>query len=314
MFLTLNGVIRTMILFLIIEVLFLSVKSLVNKNEKKEFHFVQTASSSSPPLIEKELELLAFSDLPLSPQATTTKDVSKTKSAFRLIALKNSNDVVALKSQNVEPICYINTIALDSLSIQEKKATFINIILPSILLAKYKMQMERKKLFRLSKKETISPKDRLWIENKKVDFKAKDIDELYNKMEVHPTSLIIAQAIVESGWGTSKFFKKANNVFGIWSFSIEDERIVASEKRGKKSIYLKKYSTIHQSIYDYLVTISSVSSYESFQEKRLETQDPFVLVEHLGKYSERGKSYIADIKNIIKTNRLIEYDSYKLNL
>jgi len=314
MFLTLNEVIRIMILFLIIEVLFLSVKSLFNNDEKKEFHFIKSATSYNIPLIQKELDELAFSDLPLSPQASSTNHLHKNRNPFRLVSLKNSKDVVPMKNQSVEPICYINSIALDSLTIQEKKETFINIMLPSILLAKYKIQMERKKLLRLSRKEDLSPKNRRWIEKKKEEFKAKNIDELFKKMELHPTSLIIAQAIVESGWGTSKFFKNANNVFGIWSFSPDEQRIVASETRGKKHIYLKKYSTIHQSIYDYLVTISSVQSYESFQEKRLETQDPFVLVEHLGKYSERGKSYIADIKNIIRTNRLTEYDSYKLNL
>jgi len=176
------------------------------------------------------------------------------------------------------------------------------------------MRLERKKVLRLSQKKDLSAEEAFWLYQKKVDFKVETNDELYKNMELHPTSLIIAQAIVESGWGTSKFFQKANNVFGIWSFDKDEKRISASETRGKKRIYLKKYSSIHQSIYDYLLTIGHVSQYKSFREKRLQTQDPFTLVKYLDKYSERGKDYVKDIKNIIKSNQLTKYDDYMLNL
>jgi Bax protein len=205
-------------------------------------------------------------------------------------------------------------VALECLSIEKKKETFINMMIPSILLAKHKMKMERKKVLRLSNNSVLSQEENFWLSKKLEDFKVSSTDELYKNMELHPTSLIIAQAIVESGWGTSKFFQKANNVFGVWSFDKNEQRIVASEKRGKRFVYLKKYGTIHESIYDYLLTLSHVSHYESFREKRLETQDPFTLIEHLEKYSEQGNVYIANIKNIMKKNELLQYDNYELNL
>ena len=233
---------------------------------------------------------------------------------FKVIAPKTAEDILSLSDQKVQPVLYANTVPLSPLSIKKKKETFINMMLPSILLAKLRLKLERKKVFRLSQKQHLSITEEAWLAKKRDEFEVGDNNELYQKMAPHPTSLIIAQAIVESGWGTSKFFQQGNNVFGVWSFDKKDKRIVADEKRGDKSVYLKKYQTLDQSIHDYFLTISSVPYYEKFREKRLETQNPFKLVEHLGKYSELGDEYIANIKNIIRKNNLLDYDQYRLDL
>lgn len=223
-------------------------------------------------------------------------------------------DIVAIENQIVKPIIYTKSIKLSDLSIEHKKKTFIDMIIPSILVAKHRMVEERKKVARLLRIEELSEKESLWLTKKRYIFKASNIDELYDKMELHPTSIVIAQAIIESGWGTSRFFEKANNVFGIWSFNKHEKRIAASEKRGKKTIYLKKYSSVEQSISDYFLILSTKDAYKGFREKRLESQDPFILIEQLGKYSELGEEYIENLKNTIVKNELLVYDSYSLDI
>lgn len=322
MFLTLNEIIKLLIVFLIIEVLLFFITSFFETTAPiKEPIEDYTLTVQSTPL--KEVEMIndkvttTFINSPTQSKLNTLNaiyTVKRTASPFRMVSLKTNEDVVSIKNQKVEPICYTNTIDLECLSIQKKKETFINMMIPSILLAKHKMKMERKKVLRLSNNSVLSKEDNFWLSEKLEKFKVSSTDELYKNMELHPTSLIIAQAIVESGWGTSKFFQKGNNVFGVWSFDKNEQRIVASEKRGNNSVYLKKYESIHESIYDYLLTLSHVSHYESFREKRLETQDPFTLIEHLEKYSEQGDVYIANIKNIMQKNKLLQYDSYELNL
>ena len=304
MFLTLNRLIKWLIIFLIIEILFLSISSFfeIKERDDRPLYYYKLAIFKPPSRPKYSVQYTDYS---------TTKKINN---PFRVITLRDEEDVLSILNEKVEPICYINTIPLDKLSILKKKETFINMMIPSILLAKYKMRMEQKKVLRLSKAKYLSSEDDLWLKNKIEEFKVENHQELYKNMELHPTSVIIAQAIVESGWGTSKFFKNANNVFGIWSFSKEDKRIVASEKRGKNAVYLKKYSSIHESIYDYLLIIANVSHYKKFREKRLKTKNPFTLIQYLDKYSERGNEYIRDIKNIIKSNKLTKYDSYKLNL
>ena len=227
---------------------------------------------------------------------------------------KNQSDIVRLETQKVKPIIYTQSINLSSMSIEDKKRTFIDMILPSILVAKYRIKKERKKVLELLRDENLSKEDSLWLTKKRYFFNASTLDELYDKMELHPTSIIIAQAVIESGWGTSRFFEKANNVFGIWSFNEHEQRMVAGKKRGTKKVYLKKYKDVEQSINDYFLMLSTKDAYKDFRIKRLESQDPFVLIEELGKYSELRDAYILNLKNTIKQNKLLAYDSYSLDI
>ena len=264
----------------------------------------------------KKVEKYAFVP-PISPQKTQQpieRIVKKVTISPIKISPKNCKDVVKIENQLVKPILYTKSVKLDKVSVAQKKKIFIDMMLPSILLAKHYLLEEKQHLLVLLRKDKLSEADKLWLEKKRQIFKAKNNDELYDKMEIHPTSIIIAQAIIESGWGTSKFFKKGNNVFGVWSFNVNDKRIPASEKRGKKTVYLKKYSSVEESIADYLLTLSTKDVYKKFREKRLETQDPFELIKYLGNYSELREEYVKNLKNTIQKNRLIAYDSYHLDI
>ncbi len=245
---------------------------------------------------------------------STPNKTQKIKTSLIKISPKNCNDVVKIESPLVKPILYTKSVNLNDVNISQKKRTFIDMMLPSILLAKHYLVEDRRHLLELLKKDKLSESDRLWLTKKRQIFKAKSNDELYEKMEIHPTSIIIAQAIIESGWGTSKFFKQANNVFGVWSFNSNDKRVAASEKRGKRTVYLKKYNSVEESIFDYLLTLSTKDVYKEFREKRLETQDPFELIKYLGNYSELRDEYIENLKNTIQKNRLLAYDSYHLDI
>ena len=206
------------------------------------------------------------------------------------------------------------SIKFSTLGTKERKKAFISMILPSILRAKQELKKDRDRVFSLMQKENLSEKESLWLKKKKYFFKSTSLDDLYEKMESHPTSIIIAQAIIESGWGTSRFYEEANNVFGIWSFNESEDRIAAGEKRGKKTIYLRKYKSVEQSISDYLLMISTKDAYIEFRELRLESKDPYALVEQLGKYSELGQEYIENLKNTMRKNKLLAYDSYVLDI
>jgi Bax protein len=240
------------------------------------------------------------------------KTTPKLEKALRKISPNSAKDIILLKSSAVEPIVYTKSVVLSSLSIAKKKETFIDLMIPSILLAKYELKEERVKVKKLLVKKELTAKESLWLRKKRYIFKASSNEDLYNKMESHPTSIVIAQAIIESGWGTSKFFEKGNNVFGIWSFNKNEARIPAGKKRGDKRVYLRKYASFSQSISDYFLMLSTKEVYQPFREKRLETQDPFELIKYLTKYSELGDEYIENLKNTIEKNNLLAYDSYHL--
>jgi len=246
----------------------------------------------------------------LESKITQKKLVKKIKR----IAPHSTEDIVSIDNEFVKPILYTKSIPLSKLSIQQKKQKFIDMMIPSILVAKQQLKYEQEKVAKLILQKDISYKDQEWLAQKRKKFQALDNYELYNKMETHPTSIIIAQAIIESGWGTSKFFQKANNVFGVWSFDSNDKRVSASKKRGNKTIYLKKYQNMEASIYDYLLTLSKKDVYKEFRKKRLETKDPYELANYLTQYSEEREVYTKRVKDMIKINKLARYDKYRLDL
>jgi len=139
-------------------------------------------------------------------------------------------------------------------------------------------------------------------------YKANNDVELLQALKPHPISVTLAQAAMESSWGTSRFFKEANNVFGVWSFNKREPRIAANGQRGSKTIWLKKYSSVKDSVRDYYKTMGRSFAFKEFRQERLLTNDPFILVTKLDKYSEKGAEYGKALHSMITYNKFVQYD------
>ncbi|MTI29458.1 glucosaminidase domain-containing protein, partial [Xanthovirga aplysinae] len=198
----------------------------------------------------------------------------------------------------------------------DKKAHFIELVFPSILLARQQFENEYNKTLRINEAinqdKIISASDSLFIRKKFEEFNTKNLNELLLKLKPHPASLILAQAALESGWGTSRFFKEGNNVFGIWSFSSKDKRIKAKENREGQAIHVKKYDNLEESISDYLMLLARSSAYKKFREKRIQTEDPLKLTPYLSKYSELREEYVNNLNKVIRSNKMTRFDNFRI--
>ena len=132
--------------------------------------------------------------------------------------------------------------------------------------------------------------------------------ELLIAIKPHPRSITIAQAAIESAWGTSRIFTEANNIFGIRPFSKDEPRIAANKKRGDKTVWLRKYASIRESISDYYLVLGRASAYQEFRNLKMETTDPHQLVAGLSGYSERKSGYVRELSSIIRYNNFHEID------
>ncbi len=229
-------------------------------------------------------------------------------------SIDNVDDIVPLDSIYVKPYDYRNVISLSELSISTKKQKFIDLILPGILITKARHVYTQKKLRALLEKDSTkwSSKQKRFLYDLKKKYKTKDINSLNDKLYTHPNSIVLAQAAVECGWGTSRFFLEANNIFGVWSFNEKDQRIKSKHHRNGKPIYLKKYSSISESIEDYFLTIAR-GPYKDFRQQRVLHKDAYQLIKYLHNYSERGEDYIKQLKIVIEKNNLIQYDVYEID-
>ncbi|EQB39263.1 hypothetical protein M947_07280 [Sulfurimonas hongkongensis] len=190
------------------------------------------------------------------------------------------------------------------ISIQEKKKKFFKTLVPAI----NSIYMELYGNYKRIKRNIKNPKYKNYISTLKKAYKVKTDKDLLKALKPHPRSIALAQAAVESAWGTSKFYKEANNVFGIWSFNKNEPRIAASQKRGKTTIWLKKYASIRESVKDYYKNISRSHAFVEFRELNMKTDDPYKLVKKLTLYSEMKEIYTQELAAVIKHNKLYKYD------
>ncbi|MEH6575876.1 MAG: glucosaminidase domain-containing protein [Amphritea sp.] len=221
-------------------------------------------------------------------------------------------DIVSIPGPEVMPIAYTRVTSLAGLQVDTKKIKFIEMMLPAILISKNRLQQERQKLITLASQSRLTSKEQAWLEQQQQRFKAKTIDELVFRMNDMPTSIILAQAAIETGWGTSRFFLEGNNVFGVWSGNPKEPRIRASESRDGKAIYVKKYASLLEAIDDYFLTIGRGGPYQKLRQARLASSDPLKLINYLGSYSELGSVYIERLRSMITHNKLQRYDQSRL--
>ncbi|OHE03076.1 MAG: hypothetical protein A2513_05845 [Sulfurimonas sp. RIFOXYD12_FULL_33_39] len=192
----------------------------------------------------------------------------------------------------------------DVVSISEKKEHFCNLIVPAINEVHDELELQYYDICENLTNDEYSQK----ISDLKKSYQVESNEELLMALKPHPISIAIAQAAIESAWGKSRFFKEANNLFGMWSINENKPRIAASLMRGEKTIWLKKYSNIKDSVRDYYKTLARSSAYKDFRELKMEIDDPLILVQKLDKYSEIGAKYTQDLSSMIKYNKLYLYD------
>ena len=194
---------------------------------------------------------------------------------------------------------------LPKMTVQEKKARFKSLIIPAVD-AVYARLMTR---YEEVKATLDTGKSNANIEALKVEYKATTDAELLMALKPHPKSITIAQAAMESSWATSRFFRVAYNIFGVWSFDENEPRVAALKKRGDKTIWVKKYYSVEASVEDYYRTLGRSDAFAEFRQTRMITNDPFVLVTKLDRYSEKGALYGEELTSIIKFNKFDSYDA-----
>ncbi len=230
------------------------------------------------------------------------------------IEVLSGSDIFPISDSLVIPYQYYGQILLDSFSIDERKEKFIALMLPSILISKFQLDQNYNRFLSIIEKDTSDWKGKefKFIESLLHEYKTTDTAELKSRLLSHPVCIILAQAAMESAWGTSRFFKEANNPFGIWSFNKDEPRISSKVARDEGYVYLRKYDNLQESIDDYLKTIAR-GPYKEFRKARIKTTNPDILVPELINYSEKKSQYTNELSIIIKKNKLTRFDHYTVH-
>ena len=208
-------------------------------------------------------------------------------------------------SPDQKEVKYCASVVPKNMSIKEKKERFYALLVPAV----QKVHDELMQRYNLIASDMQSGKNKKEIKILKALYDVKTNSELLCALKPHPQSIVIAQAAMESGWGTSRFFVQANNIFGVHSVNPAEPRIAAGGKiEGKDRIWMTSFSSVEESVRAYYEMMATSKAFESFRLARLKTDNPNVLVSKLDGYSEIGQRYVAMISEVIKHNEMTQYD------
>lgn len=204
----------------------------------------------------------------------------------------------------------------------KKKSAFFSFLYPRVVLADARVMALRKHLLKIAAKKSLSDADKNWLASqaKRLDVDAplgspRQIALLKRRLDIVPPSLVLAQAANESGWGSSRFARKGNNLFGQWCFDAGCGLVPKARDDGAHH-EVASFSDPYQSIRSYIANLNRNQSYAALRIKRqdLRKRDQFpsgmTLALKLNNYSQKGSRYIRQIRFLIQNNNLETYDSH----
>ena len=223
------------------------------------------------------------------------------------------------QSANLVIFSSLPTDFMDIQPIIERKRLFINTLIPIIYSENLQILNDRKKIldwWRESDGENFS-RD-FWPQwlfelSEKYGSSDSNLGNLLMRVDIIPISLALAQSAIESGWGTSRYSREGNAVFGQYTFD-ESKGLKPKDRNENDEFFIKKFPSLSESVRSYLKNINTHLAYADFREERKklrmsgENLSGYKLVNFLKDYSERRESYIKDVKEIISSNNFQKYD------
>ncbi|MDC0093547.1 glucosaminidase domain-containing protein [Alphaproteobacteria bacterium] len=217
---------------------------------------------------------------------------------------------------------------MDEYEVSEKKKVFLSILLP-IALRGNELVLEERRLMKVAfltnniyKIEYFAK--RYNVKNyKKLNFgnlTSLELNiikkELLIKVNKIPISMIIAQAIIESGWGSSRFAKEGNALFGEWTW----QNNVGIKPKGNldANFAVKSFENLLQSLNSYILNLNRHTAYKKmrvFRALTFKTGKKFNGYDtafYLENYAEIGLDYVTKVTEMINSNKLYRFENSAL--
>lgn len=204
----------------------------------------------------------------------------------------------------------------------ERKRAFFELLTPMAEWHNNRLKHIRRELEKMAK--TLEEEDQLTraqgtqLEQLGRHFRLSDqqmtderqaLQVLKRRADIIPLEMVLAQAAAESGWGTSRFARQGNNLFGQWCYT-KGCGIVPGRRGEGKTHEVQRFETVNEAIATYYRNINSNRAYREVrairaaQRERGQAPTGMAMVEGLTRYSSRGQAYIEELKELIRYNKL----------
>tara|TARA_B100000902_G_scaffold9326_1_gene11625 strand:- start:1041 stop:1706 length:666 start_codon:yes stop_codon:yes gene_type:complete len=166
--------------------------------------------------------------------------------------------------------------------------------------------------FYMNKIEDMDLKEPEFAYNNDIQFiraMHKCIDYINFKTPKHlrvPYEMIIGQAALESGWGSSRFAVEGNNLFGIRTWTESTPHLLLKGIEKWPGWGVRVFASKCDSVKEYIRLLNEHPAYEDFRTLRLKTNDSTVLIKTLDKFSTTPDYDQRVIRMILKIRKLEE--------
>jgi Bax protein len=209
-----------------------------------------------------------------------------------------------------------------------RKQSFIAWLLPLIGQENERIGMLRREaveLYKLWQTEALSLPQKEWLVDIAADY-AVDIDDaqenftpdfwqsLLHRLDRVPPSLVLTQAAIETGWGTSRLAQEAHNFFGVMCFTpkcgIKVKGIVGEYRR---------FQSAQASVAFYMHILNTKGAYQTARMERMHNRllghipSGLQLAKTLLNYSELGQGYVNFVIKVMLENQLEDYDGAEMS-
>ena len=129
--------------------------------------------------------------------------------------------------------------------------------------------------------------------------------------------MMLAQAIVESGWGGSRFAQKGNALFGQWTW--DKKKGISPAEIDKPSFAVKSFKNLQDSVDAYILNLNTHPAYTKLRNYRKLIGNPKnfegkKFSRYLEKYAIVGFEYVKKINSMIKENKLEKFNSLRFKI
>lgn len=195
-----------------------------------------------------------------------------------------------------------------------RKKLFLAAMLPAVLQVNEEIRETRRRLVAIDACEQadhpVAQPVRDWIAKVAERYRSEpSAAALLRKIGEIPPSLALAQAAVESGWGTSNPAQTLNSLFG--QYAAPDDDTNDAKKPGWR---LASYDNILEAVRAYADNLNTHRAYNAFRSTRLamiekgEPPNGLILASKLSAYSTRKANYVRDVQRMIRRNSLAALD------
>lgn len=130
-----------------------------------------------------------------------------------------------------------------------------------------------------------------------------------HKYERIPKELVIAQAVLESNYGKSRFAKQGNNLFGIRTWDLKSPHIKPFDTNDQ-TFGIKIFKTKCSCVKYYIYILNNNSAFAEFRKQRKKMLDSnqmnvLLLVNHISKFAT-DTEYVSKVKRTIVELRKIK--------